>query len=216
MSEDQAPYERPMFPLGTVLFPSAFLPLHVFEPRYQALTADVLATDEREFGVVLIERGHEVGGGDVRSSRGTIARVVEGREAPDGRWALAAVGLRRIEVVDWLDDDPYPRAMVRDVVDDTTQPVDADTLEALTARVRRLLAQLRELGEPTADATFELAEDAALATFQLGALSPIGAFDRQKLLQTDAVADRCMLIDEALADVELVVAARLGEAGGDD
>ena len=56
----------PMFPLGCVLFPHAHLPLHVFEPRYRTLTRDCLRTD-REFGVVLIERGSEVGGGDSRS-----------------------------------------------------------------------------------------------------------------------------------------------------
>ena len=66
----------PMFPLGSVLVPTALLPLHVFEQRYRAMVADVLGGDN-EFGVVLIDRGHEVGGGDVRSDIGTIARVVE-------------------------------------------------------------------------------------------------------------------------------------------
>src|SRR4051812_26706984 len=55
----------PMFPLGTVLFPHAVLPLHVFEPRYRALVETCLHSDGR-FGVVLIERGYEVGGGDAR------------------------------------------------------------------------------------------------------------------------------------------------------
>ena len=56
----------PMFPLGTVLVPKAVVPLHVFEPRYQTMLVDVMAGD-RKFGVVLIERGSEVGGGDVRT-----------------------------------------------------------------------------------------------------------------------------------------------------
>ncbi len=62
----------PMFPLSAVLFPYASMPLHVFEPRYRALMRDCLAGDPR-FGVVLIERGSEVGGGDQRSSRGRAA-----------------------------------------------------------------------------------------------------------------------------------------------
>ena len=45
----------PMFPLGSVLFPYAVLPLHVFEPRYRLLTRHVMEGD-KEFGVVLIER----------------------------------------------------------------------------------------------------------------------------------------------------------------
>ena len=86
----------PMFPLGTVLFPYATLPLHVFEPRYRLMTRHVLDGDH-EFGVVLIERGSEVGGGDVRFDVGTVARVVQIAEVPDGRYALVTVGVRRIE-----------------------------------------------------------------------------------------------------------------------
>ena len=83
--------------LGAV--PARALPLHVFEPRYRALVEDCLA-GEPEFGVVLIERGSEVGGGDTRFDVGTVARIVEAAEFPDGRYALvdgrdrAAAGAR--------------------------------------------------------------------------------------------------------------------------
>src|SRR5687768_12766401 len=100
-----------MFPLGTVLLPTAVIPLHVFEPRYRALVHDCLAAD-REFGIVLIARGSEVGGGDDRTDVGVVARIVEAVELPDGRWAIGAVGVDRIRVRTWLADDPYPRADV--------------------------------------------------------------------------------------------------------
>ena len=100
-----------MFPLGTVLFPYALLPLQVFEPRYRLMMRHVLDGD-REFGVVLIERGSEVGGGDTRFDVATVARVVQAAELPDGRFALATVGMRRVRVRRWLADDPYPRAEV--------------------------------------------------------------------------------------------------------
>ena len=99
-----------MFPLGSVLFPSLVLPLHVFEERYRTLMRHVLDGDH-EFGVCLIERGSEVGGGDFRSGIGTVATVQEAAELPDGRWAVVTVGTRRIRVERWLDDDPYPRAV---------------------------------------------------------------------------------------------------------
>ncbi|HEV7759443.1 MAG TPA: LON peptidase substrate-binding domain-containing protein, partial [Acidimicrobiales bacterium] len=99
----------PMFPLGTVLVPGMLLPLHVFEPRYRQMLDDCLAGD-RTFGVVLIERGSEVGGGDVRTGVGTLARILQAEQAADGRWALMAVGARRIRIDRWLPDDPYPRA----------------------------------------------------------------------------------------------------------
>ena len=103
------PAPLPMFPLGSVLFPHALLPLHVFEPRYRVLMFD-LQRQEPEFGVVLIERGVEVGGGDERYPVGTVARILEASETPDGRWAVLAQGTRRITVASWLADDPYPRA----------------------------------------------------------------------------------------------------------
>src|SRR5438045_6955857 len=106
-----------MSPLGTVLFPSLFLPLHVFEPRYREMTR-VCLEGNREFGVVLIERGSEVGGDDVRTLVGTVARIVEASELDDGRWMLATVGVRRLRVRAWLEDDPYPRADVDDWPDE--------------------------------------------------------------------------------------------------
>src|SRR3954467_3772112 len=105
------PKAMPMFPLGTVLFPHATLPLHLFEDRYRALAETCLQGDGR-FGVVLIERGKEVGGGDSRFSVGTVARIVEAARTPDGRYLLATVGGERLRVRRWLDDAPYPRAEI--------------------------------------------------------------------------------------------------------
>ena len=68
---------------------------------------------------MLIERGSEVGGGDARFGVGTIARVVRAQELPDGGYALATVGIRRLRVSRWLPDDPYPRAEVVDLGDET-------------------------------------------------------------------------------------------------
>ena len=73
-----------MFALQSVLLPGSPLPLHVFEPRYVAMLDAVMSTDQ-EMGVVLIERGREVGGGDVRCDVATMARVVEARPAA-GCW----------------------------------------------------------------------------------------------------------------------------------
>src|SRR5215210_7826858 len=102
-----------MFPLGTVLFPGAYLSLHVFEPRYRALVQACL-DGTPEFGVVLIERGSEVGGGDSRFDVGCVARIIEAGESPDGRWALGTVGTRRVRVREWLPEAPFPRADLED------------------------------------------------------------------------------------------------------
>src|SRR3954468_16235525 len=108
----------PLFPLGSVLLPGAVLPLHVFEPRYRALVADCLAADEHEFGVVLIDRGHEVGGGDVRRVAGTVARMIQVAQLDGGRFAAAGGGPGRRRVERGLREEPYPRADVVDWPDD--------------------------------------------------------------------------------------------------
>ena len=101
--------ELPMFPLGSVLLPSTAISLHIFEPRYRALARHCVDGDGR-LGVVLIERGSEVGGGDVRFDVGTRARIVDAEELDDGRWVMAVVGEARVRIQRWLPDDQYPWA----------------------------------------------------------------------------------------------------------
>jgi Lon protease-like protein len=88
------------------------LRLRVFEERYLVMLAELLKAEEATFGVVLIERGHEVGGGEQRFSVGTTAEVIR-LGTQDGFVNLFAQGGQRFEVVRWLDDAPHPRAEVR-------------------------------------------------------------------------------------------------------
>jgi Lon protease-like protein len=64
-----------MFPLGAVLFPYMPLRLRVFEERYLIMLAQLLRSEDARFGVVLIERGREIGGGEQRFGVGTIAEI---------------------------------------------------------------------------------------------------------------------------------------------
>lgn len=200
----------PQFPLGTVLVPTMVLPLHVFEPRYRALVRDVLAAGG-EFGVPLIERGSEVGGGDVRTDVGTIARVAEAREQPDGRWAVVAVGVRRYRVRRWLDDDPYPRADIEDWPDEAVE-VDPQRFGDAIAVLRRTLALVSELGLPAAPSTVELADDPATGSFQLAALAPLGPLDKLALLRAPSAAARIDGVHQALVELSEVLQLRLGLA----
>ena len=204
-----------MFPLGSVLVPSMVLPLHVFEPRYRALVHDVLEGDG-EFGVCLITRGHEVGGGDVRSDVGTVARVHEASELPDGRWALIAIGDRRLRVERWLDDDPYPRAEVADHPDPAPGPGELDRLPDVAAALRTALAKAAEAGDPVAPATLELSDDPVLASHQAVGLAPIATLDRHRLLAVASVGERLAGLEAALQEAIELLDLRLGSdpAGG--
>ena len=201
----------PMFPLGTPLLPGAVLPLHVFEPRYRQMVRDILAddVDPPEFGVVMIERGREVGGGDERAMIGTTAHIVDIEVTPDGRYALAAVGTDRLRVVAWLPDDPYPLADVdRWPDDDSGAVVTTDTIEALHVRVREINGLVRELGEISPPPDTEISDDPRLALFHLAALSPLGAADRQRILAAPGSAERVVALREALDDAAAVLEFR--------
>lgn len=191
-----------MFPLGTPLLPGAVLPLDVFEPRYRQLVRDLLADDVHppEFGVTMIERGWEVGGGDQRATVGTVARIVDIEVTPDGRYALVAVGTDRVRVRAWLPDDPYPLADVDRWPDEGEPPTDARArVEALHQRVRKINEVVRELGAVAPDDD-EISDDPALAVYHLGALAPLGPADRYRLLIAAGLGDRLTVLAEALED----------------
>jgi Lon protease-like protein len=198
----------PMFPLGSVLFPHAELPLHVFEPRYRALTEACLAGDG-EFGVVLIERGSEVGGGDTRFSVGTVARIVAAGRLPHGRYHIATVGTRRLRVRDWLPDDPYPRAEV-ELVDEPTLQADAEEARTEVERLlKRVLAMAAELGETPQAVGVELDDDPVQAGFEAAAAAPIGPLDAQRLLELDDPGERLARLRDLLAEQAELLELRL-------
>jgi Lon protease-like protein len=199
--------ELPMFPLGSVLLPGMVLPLHVFEPRYLELVSDCMSVD-RLFGSVLIERGSEVGGGDVRGVVGTVASIVQAEPFEAGRWGLVAVGTHRIIVDEWLTDAPYPRAIVRDWPDPEADPDVADLVVVATAALRRFLARAAELGFDAPDATFEAGTEPSGASFRLCELSPFGPADRARLLARPDPSSRLRTFTELLTEQSEMLDAR--------
>ncbi|MBI5090082.1 MAG: LON peptidase substrate-binding domain-containing protein [Actinobacteria bacterium] len=200
----------PMFPLGTVLLPGAVLPLHVFEPRYRALVRDCLESSDHEFGVVLIERGFEVGGGDIRSNVGTVARMMQVAELDDGRYAVVCIGTRRIKVVGWLPDDPYPLADVDDWPDDESGTDDLGAhVDALRNRVRRASALALELGDSVPGPVGEMRGDALVDSYHLVAATPVGPADTYRLLCAGGPAARLEILAEVLDDLEAALEFRL-------
>ncbi len=172
-----------MFPLGSVLFPHMPLALRVFEPRYLVMMSRVLGDRPSEFGVVLIESGSEAGGADGqrRFGVGTVARVTE-LGATDGDLAVIARGARRIEVVEWLPDDPHPTAVVRDLPDLEWDESLRPLYEKAELVVRRTIARASEFVELPWDANVELSDEPAEAAWQLAGIAPLTQLDQVRLL----------------------------------
>jgi Lon protease-like protein len=95
--------DLPLFPLGTVLFPGVVLPLHIFEPRYRELVRrlmDAPEGPEREFGIVGIRQGWEVGADSVEAlyEVGCTAELRQVTGFTDGTFDIIAVGRRRFRL----------------------------------------------------------------------------------------------------------------------
>lgn len=183
--------------------------MHVFEPRYRQLVHDCLDTPVPEFGVVLIDRGSEVGGGDTRSDVGVVATVLQIAALDGGRFAVVAVGTGRIRVIEWLDDDPYPRAEVEDWRDGHRH-VAPERLEATASHARRCAGLAVEMGDQSSVPEIELTGDPSSDSFLLAAISPFGPVDRYAVLCAADPLERLDLIDRLLDDVESGLRFRLG------
>ena len=175
----------PMFPLGSVLLPAMPLPLRIFEPRYLKLLGDLVASEKPEFGVVLIERGKEIGGGEKRMSIGTIASVTEIGTTQEFL-GLESYGSQRFRVNAWLPDDPYPLAdidLLPDLVwDDSLLPAKVH----LETKVRQLLAFVSEFGNLQFGADIEFSEDPMEACWQMAGVLPVGPLDQIDLLSSQS------------------------------
>ena len=103
----------PLFPRGSVLFPGALMPLHIFEPRYRLLIRRCIDR-QRPFGIVLIRRGSEVGPSAEPYAVGTEAKIVAESLLPDGRSYIVTRGERRFAVENLMPEaEPYLVAQVR-------------------------------------------------------------------------------------------------------
>lgn len=200
----------PVFPLGAPVLPTQILPLHVFEDRYRVLMETLTGVGSAaEMGVVLIERGSEVGGGDVRVGVGTVTHLIESERLPDGRWVAIFAGSHPFLVERWLDDDPYPQAVVTERADEEWDPADAPRLAAAEEAVRKALGLAGELGEPVGPPGFSISRDPAVAAWELCARAPLGAIDRQRLLEAPDRSERLALLAELADDASALLAFRL-------
>jgi Lon protease-like protein len=165
--------------------PAMPLSLRIFEERYLKLLGDLVLAENPEFGVVLIERGPEVGGGEKRLHIGTVASVTD-IGTLDQFYGLESVGSQRFRVNAWLPDDPYPMAdidFLPDLIwDDSLMPARV----LLESQVRKVLAFASEFGDLQYGADTELSDDPMDACWQLAGVLPVGQLDQVDLLNSQS------------------------------
>jgi len=204
----------PMFPLGSVLFPGMPLALRVFEERYLKMMGAILDDDVPQFGVVLIERGPEVGGGERRFGLGTLAEVLE-IAAPDGPLAVVAKGTTRFRVTSWLDDDPYPMAEIEVLDPLTVEEGATDQLAQTETIVRDTLEYLESITDSLAwSSDIDLSEDLEEKLWQLAGIAPLGPLDHQDFLAENSFSSLAGRIQSTVH--EALETLKLSQENSDD
>ncbi|HUY43984.1 MAG TPA: LON peptidase substrate-binding domain-containing protein [Acidimicrobiales bacterium] len=183
-----------MFPLGMVVFPFQTVGLCVFESRYHELLVDV--DNEKRFGTCLISKGSEIGGDDERTSVGTVVEIIASQQLSDGQTLLMVEGRGCVQVSRWLDDSPYPRALVADRCCDNVE-IESTLLASTTSAVKALRALQSEVyADQCLQKNVELDEDPWIRSWQLCSLTPMSTLDQFKVLSLSNPNDRLRLVAE--------------------
>lgn len=202
-----------MFPLSTVLMPAMPLSLRIFEERYLKLLGDLITEETPEFGVVLIDRGEEIGGGDKRLGFGTLASVSD-IGTLDQFYGIESVGTQRFRVNAWLPDDPYPMADIDFIPDLTWNDSLMPARFHLETKVRNLLAFASEFGDLQYGPETEISDDPMDACWQLAGMLPVGGLDQFDLLQAQSAEElisRTYSMVTALDEALKAMGADLGD-----
>ena len=176
----------PLFPLGTVLFPGVLLPLHVFEERYRRLVRDLLdaTEDAREFGVVAIREGREVGDDGIRALHrvGCVARLRRVEPYDDGRFDLVSTGSQRFRLHSLDQSRPYLQGAV--------ELLDEPTGEQAAAIAVRVAVEFDEYRSALGDDEDELPDDPRTLSYLVAAGAVLELTEKQRLLEAPDTATR--------------------------
>ena len=179
----------PIFPLNTVLFPNAQLPLQIFEERYKRMLNDIMESDS-QFGVALIREGREVGGSATPHDVGTVARVTQVERIDSERFFVASVGVRPFRVLDIIRRRPYMVAEVEMLYDagpdlDRDDPLVEDAIDTFSDYVRVVLGisggWVRRTRVPS---------DPIALSYHIANSLQMDAADKQRLLEYESAEER--------------------------
>lgn len=187
-----------LFPLQSVLFPGAVLPLKVFEARYLDLVGDCLR-ERTPFGVVCLRQGADVDRAGVRFERlGVFARIdtVDAEQA--GILHLRCTGLQRFQIdgAPRQQNDGLWRADVSALPDDEPQAPDAALLPTVKA-LAGAIGALREQGSTPFAEPYRF-DDAGWVANRWCEILPIPLAAKQRLMALPEAQLRLKLVDEYL------------------
>jgi Lon protease-like protein len=203
--------ELPLFPLDTVLFPGATMPLHIFEERYKEMIGLCLE-EKRPFGVLLIREGTAVGGPATPFDVGTTALISSVQRLEEGRMNLVCLGGQRFRVASTSTGHPY---LVGDVEVLKTSPEEddetleyAETASSLFAEYVRLYLAISNQWA----ATVEMPTNPDRLADYIGSRLAVDNQTKQGLLEELSAHNRLAAELELMGDLIKAMAPRLEAA----
>jgi uncharacterized protein len=190
--------ELALFPLQSVLFPGALLPLRVFEARYLDLVGRCLREDAR-FGVVCLRQGREVGRSGVHfEQQGVMASIGDVDAEQAGILRVRCTGSQRfaIEGTARQQADGLWLADVSMLPDDETMAPDAALLPTVKA-LASAIGALREQGSTPFIEPYRF-DDAGWVANRWCEILPIPLAAKQRLMMLPEPQLRLRLVDEYL------------------
>ena len=174
------------------------LPLHIFEPRYREMIA-FCSENEREFGVLLIKEGSEVGDPATPHDIGTLARIVGVDRLEDGRMNIVTVGTRRFRLLSLsTEKQSYIVGEIEPLADEAAEGQAVATLaEAVGAQLQRYVALVQAALEQELT-PLQLPSSPAELSYLAGGTLRIRNGERQRLLEAPSAANRLELENEIL------------------
>jgi uncharacterized protein len=192
------PFELALFPLSSVLFPGALLPLKVFEARYLDLMGHCLR-EAAPFGVVCLRQGGEVGRDGVRFEReGVLARIDDVDAEQAGILQVRCTGTQRfaIEGEPRQQSDGLWLAQVTAQADDEAVAPEASLLDTVKA-LANAIAALRQQGSTPFIEPYRF-DDAGWVANRWCEILPISLAAKQRLMMLPEPQLRLRLVDEYL------------------
>jgi Lon protease-like protein len=193
-----APFELALFPLRSVLFPGALLPLKVFEARYLDLVGRCLR-ERTGFGVVCLVEGSDHGRDGVRFERaGVLARIDEVDAEQAGILQVRCTGTQRFSIDGEArqQDDGLWLANVVEQDDDEVLAPEAALLATVKA-LANAIGTLRVQGVTPFSEPYRF-DDAGWVANRWCEILPISLAAKQRLMMLPEPQMRLRLVDEYL------------------
>ncbi|MEK6408309.1 MAG: LON peptidase substrate-binding domain-containing protein [Acidobacteriota bacterium] len=173
-----------VFPLATVLFPGALLPLHIFEDRYLKMfryaieNGGVFGLSYRSDSAIGRETPPDTG------SVGCVAQINAVVPLEGGRMNIISTGLVRYRVLGLLQSTPFIIARIEPVTDDLEPGEDLNRIfDDIVEICRKFLVAAQALDEPNAPANQELPEGPEAFSLLVASALPIDNDAKQTFLE---------------------------------